>query len=202
MKKKFIVMCAAFLPLASCGLLDDDKEITSSGDDNYVSVSVSDVKDGYFKLDFECGEGTQTIEYAVCRAVNMKTDSVAFKAGELDGVQRIELSDSVTVATVEYDCSEPLDFGPYTVYARAVSSTGEVSAPVKAQVCALTTGVTPIMEMDLLSICTEVLKRLFMRGWETLSKQVWTDSLIICCQRQKSRHGLTYPRLFLLTDKN
>ena len=135
-------MCAAFLPLASCGLLDDDKEITSSGDDNYVSVSVSDVKDGYFKLDFECGEGTQTIEYAVCRAVNMKTDSVAFKAGELDGVQRIELSDSVTVATVEYDCSEPLDFGPYTVYARAVSSTGEVSAPVKAQVCALTTGVT------------------------------------------------------------
>ena len=142
MKKKFIVMCAAFLPLASCGLLDDDKEITSSGDDNYVSVSVSDVKDGYFKLDFECGEGTQTIEYAVCRAVNMKTDSVAFKAGELDGVQRIELSDSVTVATVEYDCSEPLDFGPYTVYARAVSSTGEVSAPVKAQVCALTTGVT------------------------------------------------------------
>ena len=91
-------MCAAFLPLASCGLLDDDKEITSSGDDNYVSVSVSDVKDGYFKLDFECGEGTQTIEYAVCRAVNMKTDSVAFKAGELDGVQRIELSDSVTVA--------------------------------------------------------------------------------------------------------
>lgn len=135
-------MCAAFLPLASCGLLDDDKEITSSGDDNYVSVSVSDVKDGYFKLDFECGEGTQTIEYAVCRAVNMKTDSVAFKAGELDGVQRIELSDGATSATVEYDCSEPLDFGPYTVYARAVSSTGEVSAPVKAQVCALTTGVT------------------------------------------------------------
>ena len=88
MKKKFIVMCAALLPLASCGLLDDDKEITPSGDDNYVSVSVSDVKDGYFKLDFECGEGTQTIEYAVCRAVNMKTDSVAFKAGELDGVQR------------------------------------------------------------------------------------------------------------------
>ena len=85
MKKKFIVMCAALLPLASCGLLDDDKEITPSGDDNYVSVSVSDVKDGYFKLDFECGEGTQTIEYAVCRAVNMKTDSVAFKAGELDG---------------------------------------------------------------------------------------------------------------------
>ena len=86
-------MCAALLPLASCGLLDDDKEITPSGDDNYVSVSVSDVRDGYFKLDFECGEGTQTIEYAVCRAVNMKTDSVAFKAGDLDGVQRIELSD-------------------------------------------------------------------------------------------------------------
>ena len=137
-------MCAAFLPLASCGLLDDDKDITPSEGENYVSVSVSDVRDGYFKLDFECGEGTRTIEYAVCRAVNMKTDSVAFKAGELDGVQRIELSDSVTVATVEYDCSEPLDFGPYTVYARAVSSTGEgeVSALVKAQVCALTTGVT------------------------------------------------------------
>lgn len=107
-----------------------------------MSVSVSDVRDGYFKLNFECGKGTQTIEYAVCRAVNMKTDSVAFKAGELDGVQRIELLDSATAATVEYDCSEPLDFGPYTVYARAVSSTGEVSAPVKAQVCALTTGVT------------------------------------------------------------
>lgn len=135
-------MCAALLPLASCGLLDDDKDITPSEGENYVSVSVSDVRDGYFKLDFECGEGTQTIEYAVCRAVNMKTDSVAFKAGELDGVQRIELSDSVTVATVEYDCSEPLDFGPYTVYARAVSSTGEASVPVKAQVCALTTGVT------------------------------------------------------------
>ena len=135
-------MCAALLPLASCGLLDDDKDITPSEGENYVSVSVSDVRVGYFKLDFECGEGTQTIEYAVCRAVNMKTDSVAFKAGELDGVQRIELSDSVTVATVEYDCSEPLDFGPYTVYARAVSSTGEASVPVKAQVCALTTGVT------------------------------------------------------------
>lgn len=142
MKKRFIVMCAALLPLASCGLLDDDKDITPSEGENYVSVSVSDVRDGYFKLDFECGEGTRTIEYAVCRAVNMKTDSVAFKAGDLDGVQRIELSDSVTVATVEYDCSEPLDFGPYTVYARAVSSTGEVSAPVKAQVCALTTGLT------------------------------------------------------------
>lgn len=108
-------MCAALLPLASCGLLDDEKEITPSEGENYVSVSVSDVRDGYFKLDFECGEGTQTIEYAVCRAVNMKTDSVAFKAGELDGVQRIELSDGATSATVEYDCSEPLDFGPYTV---------------------------------------------------------------------------------------
>ena len=135
-------MCAALLPLASCGLLDDGKDNTPSEGDNFVTVSVSDVRDGYFKLNFECGEGTKTIEYAVCRAVNMKTDSVAFKAGDLDGVQRIELSDSVTVATVEYDCSEPLDFGPYTVYARAVSSTGEVSAPVKAQVCALTTGLT------------------------------------------------------------
>lgn len=142
MKKKLMLMCAALLPLASCGLLDDGKDNTPSEGDNFVTISVSDVRDGYFKLDFECGEGTQTIEYAVCRAVNMKTDSVAFKAGELDGVQRIELSDSVTVATVEYDCSEPLDFGPYTVYARAVSSTGEVSAPVKAQVCALTTGLT------------------------------------------------------------
>ena len=142
MKKKLMLMCAALLPLASCGLLDDGKDNTPSEGDNFVTVSVSDVRDGYFKLDFECGEGTRTIEYAVCRAVNMKTDSVAFKAGDLDGVQRIELSDSVTVATVEYDCSEPLDFGPYTVYARAVSSTGEVSAPVKAQVCALTTGLT------------------------------------------------------------
>lgn len=135
-------MCAALLPLASCGLLDDGKDNTPSEGDNFVTVSVSDVRDGYFKLNFECGEGTQTIEYAVCRAVNMKTDSMAFKAGELDGVQRIELLDSATAATVEYDCSEPLDFGPYTVYARAVSSSGEVSAPVKAQVCALTTGVT------------------------------------------------------------
>lgn len=137
-----LLMYAAVLPLASCGLLDDDKNVTPSEGENYVSVSVSDVRDGYFKLNFECGEGTQTIEYAVCRAVNMKTDSVAFKAGELDGVQRIELLDSATAATVEYDCSEPLDFGPYTVYARAVSSSGEVSAPAKAQVCALTTGVT------------------------------------------------------------
>ena len=142
MKKKLMLMCAALLPLASCGLLDDGKDNPPSEGDNFVTVSVSDVRDGYFKLNFECGEGTQTIEYAVCRAVNMKTDSVAFKAGELDGVQRIELSDSATAATVEYDCSEPLDFGPYTVYARAVSSSGEVSAPVKAQVCALTTGVT------------------------------------------------------------
>ena len=142
MKKKLMLMCAALLPLASCGLLDDGKDNTPSEGDNFVTVSVSDVRDGYFKLNFECGEGTQTIEYAVCRAVNMKTDSVAFKAGELDGVQRIELLDSATAATVVYDCSEPLDFGPYTVYARAVSSTGEVSAPAKAQVCALTTGVT------------------------------------------------------------
>ena len=89
-------MCSALLPLVSCSLLDDDKEITPS--ENYVSVSVSDVRDGYFKLDFECGEGTRTIEYAVCRAVNMKTDSVAFKAGEMDGVQRIELSDGATAA--------------------------------------------------------------------------------------------------------
>ena len=135
-------MCAALLPLASCGLLDDGKDNTPSEGDNFVTISVSDVRDGYFKLNFECGEGTKTIEYAVCRAVNMKTDSVAFKAGELDGVQRIELSDSATAATVEYDCSEPLDFGPYTVYARAVSTSGEVSAPAKAQVCALTTGLT------------------------------------------------------------
>lgn len=135
-------MCAALLPLASCGLLDDGKDNTPSEGDNFVTVSVSDVRDGYFKLNFECGEGTQTIEYAVCRAVNMKTDSVAFKAGELDGVQRIELLDSATATTVEYDCSEPLDFGPYTVYARAISTSGEVSAPAKAQVCALTTGVT------------------------------------------------------------
>ena len=143
MKKRFmLLMYAAVLPLASCGLLDDGKDNPPSEGDNFVTVSVSDVRDGYFKLNFECGEGTQTIEYAVCRAVNMKTDSVAFKAGELDGVQRIELSDSATAATVEYDCSEPLDFGPYTVYARAVSSSGEVSAPAKAQVCALTTGVT------------------------------------------------------------
>ena len=142
MKKKLMLMCAALLPLASCGLLDDGKDNPPSEGDNFVTVSVSDVRDGYFKLNFECGKGTQTIEYAVCRAVNMKADSVAFKAGDLDGVQRIELSDSTISATVEYDCSEPLDFGPYTVYARAVSSSGEVSAPAKAQVCALTTGVT------------------------------------------------------------
>ena len=63
MKKRFIVMCAALLPLASCGLLDDDKDITPSEGENYVSVSVSDVRDGYFKLDFECGEGTRTIRW-------------------------------------------------------------------------------------------------------------------------------------------
>ena len=140
MKKKLMLMCAALLPLASCGLLDDGKDNPPSEGDNFVTVSVSDVRDGYFKLNFECGEGTQTIEYAVCRAVNMKTDSVAFKAGELDGVQRVEPVDGKV--SLEYDCSEPLDFGPYTVYARAISTSGEVSAPAKAQVCALTTGVT------------------------------------------------------------
>ena len=43
-------MCAALLPLASCGLLDDGKDNPPSEGDNFVTVSVSDVRDGYFKL--------------------------------------------------------------------------------------------------------------------------------------------------------
>ena len=35
-------------------------------------------------LQFQCGKNTETVEYAVCYAVNMKTDSVAFMAGELE----------------------------------------------------------------------------------------------------------------------
>ena len=46
MKKKLMLMCAALLPLASCGLLDDGKDNTPSEGDNFVTISVSDVRDG------------------------------------------------------------------------------------------------------------------------------------------------------------
>lgn len=88
---------------------------------------------------FQCGKNTETVEYAVCYAVNMKTDSVAFMAGELENIDRVTPQEDGTVS-VTFDFSEPLDFGPYTVYARAISESGQASRFVKRQVCAMTTG--------------------------------------------------------------
>lgn len=90
---------------------------------------------------FQCGKNTETVEYAVCYAVNMKTDSVAFMAGELENTDRVTPQEDGTVS-VSFDFSEPLDFGPYTVYARAISKSGQISRFVTLHVCALTTGFT------------------------------------------------------------
>lgn len=109
--------------------------------ENFVNLSISDVSDGHFTVDFQAGENTKTIEYAVCYAVNMKADSVAFMEGSLDNIQQVSPGEDGKVS-VPFDFSDPLDLGPYTVYARAISESGQVSRFVKEQVCALTTGIT------------------------------------------------------------
>ena len=109
--------------------------------ENFVNLSISDVSDGHFTVDFQAGKNTKTIEYAVCYAVNMKADSVAFMEGSLDNIQQVSPGEDGKVS-VSFDFSDPLDLGPYTVYARAISESGQVSRFVKKQVCALTTGIT------------------------------------------------------------
>lgn len=116
-------------------------ETQTDAPENFVNISISGVSDGHFTVDFQAGKSTKTIEYAVCRAVNMKADSVAFMEGSLDNIQQAVPGEDGKVS-VHFDFSKPLDFGPYTVYARAISESGQASRFVKEQVCALTTGVT------------------------------------------------------------
>ena len=116
-------------------------ETPADDPENFVNLSISDVSDGHFTVDFQAGKNTETIEYAVCRAVNMKADSVAFMEGSLDNIQQA-IPEGDGKISVHFDFSNPLDFGPYTVYARAISESGQASRFVKEQVCALTTGVT------------------------------------------------------------
>ena len=119
-----------------------EKEETPADDpENFVKISISGVSDGHFTADFQAGKNTKTIEYAVCHAVNMKADSVAFMEGSLDNIQQAVPGEDGK-ASIPFDFSDPLDFGPYTVYARAISESGQASRFVKEQVCALTTGVT------------------------------------------------------------
>ena len=116
-------------------------ETPADDPENFVNLSISDVSDGHFTVDFQAGKSTKTIEYAVCHAVNMKADSVAFMEGSLDNIQQA-IPEGDGKISVHFDFSNPLDFGPYTVYARAISESGQASRFVKEQVCALTTGVT------------------------------------------------------------
>lgn len=116
-------------------------ETPADDPENFVNLSISDVSDGHFTVDFQAGKSTKTIEYAVCRAVNMKADSVAFMEGSLDNIRQA-IPEGDGKISVHFDFSNPLDFGPYTVYARAISESGQASRFVKEQVCALTTGVT------------------------------------------------------------
>ena len=116
-------------------------ETPADDPENFVNLSISDVSDGHFTVDFQTGKSTKTIEYAVCHAVNMKADSVAFMEGSLDNIQQA-IPEGDGKISVHFDFSNPLDFGPYTVYARAISESGQASRFVKEQVCALTTGVT------------------------------------------------------------
>lgn len=109
--------------------------------ENFVNLSISDVSDGHFTVNFQAGKNTKTIEYAVCYAVNMKADSVAFREGSLDNIRQAVPGEDGKVS-VSFDFSDPLDLGPYTVYARAISGSGQTSRFVKEQVCALTTGIT------------------------------------------------------------
>lgn len=116
-------------------------ETQTDDPENFVNISISGVSDGHFTANFQAGKSTETIEYAVCRAVNMKADSAAFMDGSLDGIQQVVPGEDGKVS-VPFDFSKPLDFGPYTVYARAISESGQASRFVKEQVCALTTGLT------------------------------------------------------------
>lgn len=116
-------------------------ETQTDAPENFVNISISGVSDGHFTANFQAGKSTETIEYAVCRAVNMKADSAAFMDGSLDGIQQVVPGEDGKVS-VPFDFSKPLDFGPYTVYARAISESGQASRFVKEQVCALTTGLT------------------------------------------------------------
>lgn len=122
---------------ASC----EKGETQTDDPENFVNISISGVSDGHFTVDFQAGKSTKIIEYAVCRAVNMKADSVAFMEGSLDDIRQVAPGEDDKVS-VPFDFSKPLDFGPYTVYARAISESGQTSRFVKEQVCALTTGVT------------------------------------------------------------
>lgn len=138
-KKRFLCLAAMIMAIVpvfvSCTEPDEpnDAEI-------YIRLSVSDVSDGKFTINFECGDNTSEIEYAIGRAVNMKKDSVLFANGTLDGILHATPVDGKFSTVCDY--SSPLDFGPYTVYAKAISKSGRKSSCVKQQVCALTTGVT------------------------------------------------------------
>ena len=69
-----------------------EKEETPADDpENFVKISISGVSDGHFTADFQAGKSTETIEYAVCHAVNMKADSAAFMKGSLGNIQQVGL---------------------------------------------------------------------------------------------------------------
>lgn len=129
-----LCIAASAISAVSCDWINPDDP------DNYVRLSVTDVSNGRFTVNFDCGKNTGTVEYAVCRAVNMWKDSAAFAAGTLENVSTVTPADGK--ASVPFDFSDPLDIGPYTIYARAVSAYGSISPFVKEQVCALTAGLT------------------------------------------------------------
>lgn len=144
-KKSFTALAAAvsiallIIVTASCEDLFN-KNGEPGNQNNFAEMTISDVSEGKFIVNFSCGEDTRSVEYAIGRAVNMGKDSVAFAAGKMDGTKIAEPIDGKI--SVPFDFSNPLDIGPYTVYARAISASGEVSTPVKAQVCALKAGLT------------------------------------------------------------
>lgn len=159
----------AFSTIVSCDGLKNNDNLPGN-QDNFAAISISNVSDGKFTADFSCGEDTRTIEYAVCRAVTMYKDSTAFAEGDLKGIETVNAENGK--ASVSFDFSDPLDFGPYTVYARAVSSEGEKSAVAKAQVCALTTGLT---------------LEYFSRAWYKMKASYHGDEFIVYTWRTTSK---------------
>ena len=117
-----------------------EKPASLENEDYFLKTEITDVGKGCFTVNFDCGEDVATIKYAIGYAVDMYKDSISFKENKLADI--IEITPENGKVSVPFDFTEPFDFGPFTIYARSVTASGNESPVIKTQVCALPAGLT------------------------------------------------------------
>lgn len=118
--------------LASC-----NKNGAETEEDYALDLRFSDINTSGFNIVFTSGSDVSTVEYAVCSFATMKSDMAAFESGTLEGTVSLPIENAETTVNIPCD-----SYGPYVVYARAVSMNGVTGETLRKNVAAAEAGVT------------------------------------------------------------